>query len=286
MIRLDADRPATFCDGLSRRDFLHAGAIVAARPHLAEPSAREGRGNEGRRRELHHAVPGRRAESDRHLGPEAERPGRGPRAVRPDQDERRRHADQRDLPADGEARGQVLAGPQRVPHRDRGPRHRPPDDADRPAVHRRRRTPARRLRARLPEGRARRTAGARPPAAADRPHRRQPAARPDRRLPRQAARPVRPERRPERARLQGARPAAAGVHQRDPRRTPPEAARRGGRRDGSVREERRGQAARRQLQARLQADVERRRPARRSPWRRNRTRRRTATAARASGSPA
>lgn len=28
MIRLDADRPATFCDGLSRRDFLHAGAIV------------------------------------------------------------------------------------------------------------------------------------------------------------------------------------------------------------------------------------------------------------------
>ena len=25
MIRLDADRPATFCDGLSRRDFLHAG---------------------------------------------------------------------------------------------------------------------------------------------------------------------------------------------------------------------------------------------------------------------
>jgi uncharacterized protein (DUF1501 family) len=28
MIRLDADRPATFCDGLSRRDFLHAGSIA------------------------------------------------------------------------------------------------------------------------------------------------------------------------------------------------------------------------------------------------------------------
>src|SRR5215813_13577986 len=27
MIRLDAERPATFCDGLSRRDFLHAGAL-------------------------------------------------------------------------------------------------------------------------------------------------------------------------------------------------------------------------------------------------------------------
>jgi len=28
MIRLDAPRPVTFCDGLSRRDFLHAGAIA------------------------------------------------------------------------------------------------------------------------------------------------------------------------------------------------------------------------------------------------------------------
>src|SRR5262245_20647888 len=27
MLRLDAQRPATFCDGLTRRDFLHAGAI-------------------------------------------------------------------------------------------------------------------------------------------------------------------------------------------------------------------------------------------------------------------
>ncbi len=28
MFRLDADRPVTFCDGLSRRDFLHAGALA------------------------------------------------------------------------------------------------------------------------------------------------------------------------------------------------------------------------------------------------------------------
>ena len=46
------------------------------------------------------------------------------------------------------------------------------------------------------KGRPRRAAAARPAAAADRPHRRQPAARPDGRLPRQAARPVRPQRRP------------------------------------------------------------------------------------------
>src|SRR5438445_7263213 len=29
MLRLDAARPARFCDGLSRRDFLHAGALSA-----------------------------------------------------------------------------------------------------------------------------------------------------------------------------------------------------------------------------------------------------------------
>src|SRR5437764_10162979 len=28
MIRLDAKRPVSFCDGLTRRDFLHAGAIA------------------------------------------------------------------------------------------------------------------------------------------------------------------------------------------------------------------------------------------------------------------
>ena len=29
MIRLDADRPVEFCDGLRRRDFLHAGSLTA-----------------------------------------------------------------------------------------------------------------------------------------------------------------------------------------------------------------------------------------------------------------
>src|ERR1700693_5989382 len=28
MIRIDAQRPAHFCDGLSRRDFLHAGSLA------------------------------------------------------------------------------------------------------------------------------------------------------------------------------------------------------------------------------------------------------------------
>src|SRR5262249_55754042 len=29
MLRLDAGRPVSFCDGLTRRDFLHAGALSA-----------------------------------------------------------------------------------------------------------------------------------------------------------------------------------------------------------------------------------------------------------------
>jgi uncharacterized protein (DUF1501 family) len=38
MIRLDANRPVTFCDGLSRRDFLHAGAIAPLGLTLADVS--------------------------------------------------------------------------------------------------------------------------------------------------------------------------------------------------------------------------------------------------------
>src|SRR6516225_5452726 len=42
MLRLDAGRPARFCDGLSRRDFLHAGALSAlglTLPHLVAREA-------------------------------------------------------------------------------------------------------------------------------------------------------------------------------------------------------------------------------------------------------
>ena len=46
MIRLDAPQPATFCDGVTRRDFLHAGALAAARPDPAGLPAGQG----GRRR--------------------------------------------------------------------------------------------------------------------------------------------------------------------------------------------------------------------------------------------
>src|SRR5262245_48713463 len=36
MFRLDAEKPARFCDGLSRRDFLHAGALTALGLSLAD----------------------------------------------------------------------------------------------------------------------------------------------------------------------------------------------------------------------------------------------------------
>ncbi len=38
MIRLDAERPATFCDGLTRRDFLHAGSLAPLGLTLANAS--------------------------------------------------------------------------------------------------------------------------------------------------------------------------------------------------------------------------------------------------------
>src|SRR5205823_647177 len=81
--------------------------------------------------------------------------------------------DRRSLPRDGEAGGQVLDRPDGVPHGDGGARHRAPDDADRPAVRRRDRVPARRVRARVPEGGAGGTAAARAVAPADRADRRE-----------------------------------------------------------------------------------------------------------------
>jgi hypothetical protein len=45
MLRLDADRPAEFCDGLSRRDFLHAGAIGTLGLTLTDFLAQKAAGN-------------------------------------------------------------------------------------------------------------------------------------------------------------------------------------------------------------------------------------------------
>ena len=124
-----------------------------------------------------------------------------------------------------------------------GARHRASDDADRPALHRRRQHAARRLRGQLSARPADRPAGPRAPARADGPHRRRPVARPGRRLPGQGLRSVRADGRSVEAEFQGARPAAAAADRRGPARAPPQAARCGRRHGQAVRGQRRRQAA-------------------------------------------
>ena len=106
---------------------------------------------------------------------------------------------------------------------------------------------------------------------ADRPHRRQPAARPHRRLPRQAVRPVHPQRRPRRPRLQGARPAAARLHLR---RSAPSAGRSCATPSTGHWPRSRTTAPAKQLDDNFNLAyrlMSARRPARRSPWKRRPT---------------
>src|SRR5262245_44749270 len=51
MLRLDARRPAEFCDGLTRRDFLHAGALATLGLTLTDLFAQKAAGN-GRDRDV------------------------------------------------------------------------------------------------------------------------------------------------------------------------------------------------------------------------------------------
>ena len=222
MFRFDAEKSVHFCDGMRRRDFLHAGSLALL--GLGLRGSRNAQGRRARRsdtgRQLHHADAGRRPEPPRYLGHEARRAGRDPRSLQGDSHQRRRHPDQRNLPAHGEARGQIRAAPIRVSPRRRRPRRRPPVHADGPLLPVRQRAAAFRSRAGQAEGTERGRAAARAAAAADRQHRRQSAARPERRFPRQDLRPVRAQRRPVGPGLPGARPAVARLPAADARRRP------------------------------------------------------------------
>src|SRR5688572_1955793 len=44
MLRLDAEKPAHFCDGMTRRDFLHAGAVAGTGISLAAMAQLEAEG--------------------------------------------------------------------------------------------------------------------------------------------------------------------------------------------------------------------------------------------------
>src|SRR6266513_2731392 len=47
MLRFDAQKPARFCDGVTRRDFLHAGAISALGLTLADSFTLAGSASDG-----------------------------------------------------------------------------------------------------------------------------------------------------------------------------------------------------------------------------------------------
>ena len=172
---------ASFCDGLTRRDFLHAGSLSALGLTLPGFLAAQGR----RRRQGHATstascsflVGGPSQIDTWDPKPNAPAEVRGP--FKPIDTNVPGMQISEIFPKMAQHADKFSLIRSRLPHGHGGPRHRPPDDADRPAVHRRHRASARRLRARLSQGPARRGAGPRAAAAADRPHRRQPAARPD-----------------------------------------------------------------------------------------------------------
>ena len=172
MFRLDADKPVEFCDGLRRRDFLHAGSLSVLGLGLTQLLGLKALGAVDNAKKdvnciLLMLVGGPVAA--RHLGHEAERAGRNSRPVQTHQDQRPGDRDLREFPAHGQTRRQVLAHPQRLSHRRRRPRYRPPDDADRPPVPGRHRISAHRLRAhqaaRAARATCRRTCSCRTPSA-------------------------------------------------------------------------------------------------------------------------
>ena len=144
MIRLDAERPATFCDGLTRRDFLHAGAVAPLGLTLAQANrARAGAADSDVNCIMLFLVGGPSQLDTFDPKPKAPAEVRGPfTAIKTNVPG---IEISEIFPKTATARRQVRHRPLGLPHRDGGPRHRPPDDADRPALHGRRRAPARRL---------------------------------------------------------------------------------------------------------------------------------------------
>ena len=259
MIRVDARKPVHFCDGLTRRDFLHAGSLSVLGLGLPAMQALAASGSVAGDRDINcillFLVGGPSQLDTWDMKPDAPEEIRGP--FRPIATKVPGSSGLRDLPQAGDDDGQGVAGPLRLSHGGGRPRHGPSDDADRPAVHRRDRSSALRLRGRP------RLKGSRhdtPPyvllAATDRADRRQLAARACRRLSRQDVRSLHLERRSQRQGVQGARPAAAGLRHGGARVAAAVAALGDRRRGRRVRVVGRRPAARCQLRGGVQADVE------------------------------
>ena len=164
MFRLDADKPVEFCDGLRRRDFLHAGSLSALGLGLSQLFGLKALGAVDNSKAdvnciMLMLVGGPSQLDTWDMKPNAPAEIRGP--YKPIKTNVAGHRDLGKLPAHGEARRQVRAHPQRVSHRRRRARHRPPDDADGPFVSGRHRVSAHRLRAGQAQGPERRRAAAR-----------------------------------------------------------------------------------------------------------------------------
>ena len=119
MFRFDAEKSVHFCDGLRRRDFLHAGSLALPGPDAAQTS-RSSRPPARCRpaRDVNcimlFLVGGPSQLDTWDMKPDAPAEIRGP--FRPIPTNVAGHPDQRDLSAHGEARGQVRAAPLGVPH--------------------------------------------------------------------------------------------------------------------------------------------------------------------------
>ena len=84
MLRLDADKPVEFCDGLRRRDFLHAGSLSFLGLGLNQLFGLKALGAVDNTKSDVNCIMLMlvgRALAARHLGHEAQRAGGNPRAV-------------------------------------------------------------------------------------------------------------------------------------------------------------------------------------------------------------
>ena len=209
---------ARTCDGVTRRDFLHAGALAAVGLSLPQLFALQAKGavkKDADERRVHHDLQPRGAEPDRPVRPQAGRAGRDPRAVQ---------AASRPRPTDIQLT-ELLPLHAKIADKFslvRSVYHTAAAVHD--TGHQMMQTgrlftgghqyAARRVRAAVPQGAAERTAGPRDPAGGDGADRREHAARAGRRVPRQGVRPVRarvptPARRTSRCRTCCRRPTSA-----------------------------------------------------------------------------
>src|SRR6516164_8875962 len=182
MFRLDADKPVHFCDGLTRRDFLHAGSLGLLGLTLPDVFALRVLGAMNPGKDVNCillmlvAAPSQLDTWD--MKPDAPAEIRGPYKPIPT-----------NVP--GIQISEILPRMAKLADKyalvrsvyHNRPRYRPPDDADWLAVSGRHRIPEHWLRAREAEGSKGRRASLRAHASPHRQHRRQHASRPDGRIP-------------------------------------------------------------------------------------------------------